>query len=237
MEPPFMSDMVIDLSKEPAGTLVRTACGLLGLLDVIGDTYAAGRITSTWEAVHVWNLTGTYNGTASSTKADAYKIVEIVGRPSRRSTDPFARMPGLPSSPYRVPGSSDEYLASMCIDIKKERQLLGEELAKDKPAKPAIPEPPESREDKLRLIQETFREWVRQHGTECVWSPRQVYEATGIPEAELYEHDNFTGLLMDLANRGVLVRETCTGGAHFAMDYGLLELLVTSLPGTPDGRA
>lgn len=57
-----------------------------------------------------------------------------------------------------------------------------------------------------------FRDWYDQHGS-CVWSVGQVAEATGISEVELYEPENFTGLLMDLSDSGVL----CRSGDHFAL--------------------
>lgn len=61
-------------------------------------------------------------------------------------------------------------------------------------------------------IVDQFRYWFEQHGA-CMWSVSQVSKETGIPEAELYNGDDFTGLLMDLCNDGVL----CRSGADFSL--------------------
>lgn len=71
--------------------------------------------------------------------------------------------------------------------------------------------------EKYEAIKNQFRQWAREHGTECVWSAAQVAEATGIPTEELFESDNFTGLLTDLSNRGFLCSEV-GGERHWSMD-------------------
>lgn len=69
-----------------------------------------------------------------------------------------------------------------------------------------------SNESRRERIVDLFRYWYEQHGA-CVWSVKQVADAVHIPERELYESDNFTGLLMDLCNEGFLARSE----DHFGM--------------------
>jgi hypothetical protein len=73
-------------------------------------------------------------------------------------------------------------------------------------------------ESKRDRIINQFRRWFEDHGS-CVWSVDQVAEATEIPQSELYNNDDFSGLLMDLNNDGVLCR---FDGDHFSLviDWG-----------------
>lgn len=71
---------------------------------------------------------------------------------------------------------------------------------------------------KREQIVDQFRRWFEDHGS-CVWSVDQVADALKIPESELYNNDDFSGLLMDLSNDGVLSRFDWD---HFALviDWG-----------------
>jgi hypothetical protein len=71
--------------------------------------------------------------------------------------------------------------------------------------------------EKYEAIKRQFKEWVSDHGTGVIWSALQVSEATGIPVAELFEYDNFTGLLTDLTDRGFLC-VSIGAERHWAMD-------------------
>lgn len=71
--------------------------------------------------------------------------------------------------------------------------------------------------EKLHAIKRQFKEWVSDHGTGVIWSALQVSEATGIPVAELFEYESFTGLLADLTDTGFL-SVSIGKERHWAMD-------------------